>query len=72
MGEVCDQDPDGESDFDWHHTLRSQTTVGPVVFYLAPSPLYRGMGTPLPPSWGGIPPYIRVFSTSPEGGQNRN
>ena len=48
MGEVCDQDPDGESDFDWHHTLRSQTTVGPVVFYLAPSPLYRGMGgTPL-------------------------
>lgn len=57
MGEVCDQDPDGESDFDWHHTLRSQTTVGPVVFYLAPSPLYRGMG---PPSLlhGGVSPLI--------------
>ena len=55
MGEVYDQDPDGESDFDWHHTLRSQTTVGPVVFYLAPSPLYTLWVPPSLP-YGGVSP----------------
>jgi len=57
MGEVYDQDPDGESDFDWHHTLRSQTTVGPVVFYLAPSPLYTLWVPPSLP-YGGVSPLI--------------
>jgi len=46
--------------------------VGPVVFYLAPSPLCRGMGGPPCRTPSRIPPYIRVFSTSPEGGQNRD